>query len=186
MPVIRDHQETTGPANERYRADKGFILTICHLMDREIINFIQQQHIATVCCSDDQGNPFCFSCMYAFNEQEGLLYFKSEASAQHCLLLARRPTVAGTILPDKINMLAIKGLQFSGRVILTKETLPLQPGKEYHKKYPFALVMPGEVFTISFISIKMTDKSRGISRKVVWHRETADISGHNQLTDTQN
>ena len=145
-------------------------------MDQKIVNFIRQQHIATICCCDEQKNPYCFNCMYAFNEPEGLLYFKSATSSRHSILLTEHPVVAGTILPDKLNLLTIKGIQFSGQVIFNHEILPVQPTKEYHKKLPFALTIPGEVFTISLISIKMTDKSRGIGKKLVWNRETSGLS----------
>lgn len=140
-------------------------------MDHKIVHFIRKQHIATVCCSDDQKNPYCFNCMYAFNEKEGLLYFKSAASSRHCVLLNGHPTIAGTILPDKLNLLTIKGIQFVGKVIFNHEILPVQPAKDYHKRFPFALAIPGEVLTISLISIKMTDKSRGISKKLFWNRK---------------
>jgi uncharacterized protein YhbP (UPF0306 family) len=41
----------------------------------------------------------------------------------------------------------------------------------YHKKYPFALAMPGEIWTVQINSIKMTDSKLGFGKKITWNRE---------------
>ena len=48
-----------------------------------INRFLQKQTCATICCINDDGNPYCFSCYYVFNESDGLLYFKSKPTAHH-------------------------------------------------------------------------------------------------------
>src|SRR5665647_1153673 len=95
-------------------------------MNETIIRFLQRQTCATICCVDEQGNPYCFSCFYAFNREEGLLYFKSSAGSHHAALLKENPFIAGTILPDKLNKLLAKGLQFQAMVLNEQNPLVRQ------------------------------------------------------------
>ena len=87
------------------------------VLNETIKHFIQSQKIATICCSDEQNNPFCFSCFYTFQGKDCLLYFKSAASSKHCQLMAQKPRISGTILPDKLNIFSIAGIQFSGMLL---------------------------------------------------------------------
>ena len=106
-----------------------------------IVHFIEKQNSATICCTGNAGNPYCFSCYYAINLKDGLLYFKSSVEAYHSILLKENPVIAGTILPDSLNKLKIKGVQ-----------------------------LKGEVFTIRLDSIKMTDSARIFGKKIFWNR----------------
>jgi uncharacterized protein YhbP (UPF0306 family) len=56
-------------------------------MNETILRFLQEQTCSSICRVDDQGNPYCFNCFYAFNAVEGLLYFKSSAGAKHSALM---------------------------------------------------------------------------------------------------
>lgn len=85
-------------------------------MNETIIHFLQKQTSATVSCVDEKCRPYCFSCFYAFNFEEGLLYYKSSADSHHAQLMSTNPFVAGTVLPDKLNKLIVKGVQFQGMV----------------------------------------------------------------------
>ena len=86
-------------------------------MNDNIIEFIEKQKCASICCVDAEGNPYCFSCFYAFNADEGQFYFKSSADTYHIKIILANPSVAGTILPDKLSLFTVKGIQFQGRVL---------------------------------------------------------------------
>jgi uncharacterized protein YhbP (UPF0306 family) len=139
-------------------------------MDEKIISFIKKQTCAGICCVDETGSPYCFSCFYAFNSEEGFLYFKSSLEAHHSSILTNNPAIAGTILPDKLNVLVVKGLQFEGIVLPGDHPAGKYASANYHKKYPFALTMPGEIWTIQINSIKMTDSAIGFGKKISWKR----------------
>lgn len=134
-------------------------------MNERIVDFIEGQKVATICCVDEGNKPYCFSCFYAFDKEKELIYFKSSANAHHSALLHHNPVVAGSIQPDKLNPLAIKGIQFTGKILDSKSELCLNAAKLYHKKYPFALAMPGEVWTIQPDMIKLTDNTVGFGKK---------------------
>jgi hypothetical protein len=140
-------------------------------MTDNILKFINSQTCASVCCIGLQAKqPYCFSCFYAFNSVDGLLVFKSSAAAHHSLLIKKNSFVAGTILPDKLNSLVVKGIQFEGNVLAFDHPLAINAFKNYHKKHPLALAIPGDMWTIQLNHIKMTDSSLGFGKKIIWSR----------------
>lgn len=140
-------------------------------MNETIIRFLQQQTCATICCIDDQGKPYCFNCFYAFNSEKGLLYFKSSAESYHAVLIKANPFIAGTILPDKLNTMLVKGVQFEGISLNEYHPLTEKSSGYYHKKHPMALVIPGEIWTIQINRIKLTDSTMGFGKKITWNRD---------------
>jgi len=139
-------------------------------MEERISRFIKKQTCAGICCVDETGNPYCFSCFYAFNGDRDLLFFKSSSSARHSSLLTKNPSVAGTIQPDKLNILVIKGIQFEGIVLQEDHPSSKNAAAEYYKKFPMALAIPGEIWTVQLNIIKMTDSTMGFGKKVSWKR----------------
>ena len=141
-------------------------------MKEQIINFLQHQQVATICCVDEENHPYCFSCFFAFDKELKLLYFKSKPETKHGQLLLENSVVSGTIQPDKLNRLAIKGIQFSGRVINKENGLLARAATVYHAKYPFALAVAGDMWVIEVGFVKMTDNTLNFGKKIVWQRET--------------
>jgi uncharacterized protein YhbP (UPF0306 family) len=144
-------------------------------MDKHIVDFIKKQTVASICCLDQDNAPYCFSCFYAFDEVNALLYFKSSSSSKHSAYLMQDQKVAGTINPDKLNKLAIKGIQFSG-IMLTPGQVT-HANQLYHMRFPFALAMAGDLWAVCINEIKMTDSTMGFGKKINWKRseEAANI-----------
>ncbi|WP_162945010.1 pyridoxamine 5'-phosphate oxidase family protein [Flavisolibacter nicotianae] len=142
-------------------------------MNERITQFLQAQKVATVCCVDEENNPYCFNCFYAFDETRLLLYFKTSAATRHAHLLASNPTVAGTVQPDKLNTLAVRGIQFTGQVMDPDKPIAIDASASYHKRFPFAVAMNGDVLTIKLTAIKMTDNTLSFGKKLLWELEPA-------------
>lgn len=138
-------------------------------MDQRIVEFINGQKVATVCGVDAENNPYCFSCFYAFDKERNLLYYKSGGGAHHSEILQHNPVVSGTINPDKLNSLAIKGVQFNGRVLDPADEICSEASPVYHKRFPFALAMPGDIWIIRLEVIKMTDNTLSFGKKIHWN-----------------
>lgn len=154
-------------------------------MNETIIHFIQQQHCATICTVDATGKPYCFSCFYAFNSTEGVLYFKSSAHSHHAILMKNTRFIAGTVLPDKLNTVFIKGLQFEAVVLDTSQPLVKQTLGIYLNRHPLALAIPGDIWAVQINHIKMTDSTLGFGKKLEWHRMPDKISKtENQFDNT--
>ena len=138
-------------------------------MEKRIDEFIKKQTTASICCVDKMYDPHCFSCFYAIDVEKGLLYFKSSTNSHHASLLQDFVRVSGTIQPDKLNPLIIKGIQFSG-LVLPPEATP-SASTIYHARFPMALAMSGRVWTIRLDQVKMTDSTTGFGQKTSWKRE---------------
>lgn len=139
-------------------------------MNENISAFLQEQTCATVSCIGEKGHPYCFTCFYVFNSEDGLIYFKSSSDSLHSSYLKKNPVVAGTILPDKFNKLQIRGIQLEGVLLENNHPLARSASGHYHKKNPLALAMPGEIWTIQINRIKFTDSKMGFGKKLTWIR----------------
>lgn len=140
-------------------------------MNELLIAFLKTQTCATICVIDDLRLPYCFSCYYIFDMETALLYYKSSLESYHSLLIEKNPNVAGTILPDKLNKIKVKGVQFTGMVIDKTDQWKNGAFKKYHDKFPMALVRQGSIYTVQLHSIKMTDSSKLFGKKMIWVRK---------------
>ena len=139
-------------------------------MDKTIVEFLLNQNCASICCTDEAGKPYCFICFYAFDSHKGVVYFKSSANSLHSVIMKNNPLVAGTVLPDRLNKLSVKGIQFEAEVLDSKAT-GIQDGmRNYFKKHPVALLMPGDLWALQINHIKMTDSTLGFGKKIIWNR----------------
>jgi uncharacterized protein YhbP (UPF0306 family) len=139
-------------------------------MNESHSRFIKKQKCVSICCVNEQGKPYCFSSYYALNAEENLLYFKSAADTSHIKFMKRNPVIAGTILPDKLQVLVVQGIQFQGLFLCSHDNTAHDASKLYYRKFPFALVIPGEIWTIQLTQIKMTDSTKGFGNKSAWVR----------------
>jgi uncharacterized protein YhbP (UPF0306 family) len=64
--------------------------------------------------------------------------------------------------------LAIKGIQFTGTLMDQANELCADAASLYHKRFPFALTMPGEIWTVRLEVIKMTDNTLSFGKKIHW------------------
>jgi hypothetical protein len=144
-------------------------------MNESIIHFLQKQSCASICCVNATGAPFCFSCFYAFDNAEALLCFKSSPATHHAQLMKVNPQVAGTVLPDKLNKLLIKGIQFEGVIVPAYDPLAEKGNRCYLQSHPLSIAIPGEIWTIQINAIKLTDSSKVLGRKTRWARNEQEV-----------
>lgn len=137
-------------------------------MKAHIDKFIEKQTVASVSVIDGEGLPYCFSCFYAYDVEHTMLYFKTSIETRHTPLMIANAQIAGTILPDRLNKLAVQGIQFEGIALKPASEEAPNASSVYHKKYPFALPMPGDVWAIKIRHIKMTDNTLGFGKKLEW------------------
>nr|WP_294895226.1 hypothetical protein [uncultured Pedobacter sp.] len=139
-------------------------------MKKDLQDFIDENKIATICCLDAEHKPYCFNCFYVFEPTQKLLFFKSSPTTFHAQSLELNAEISGTILPSKTNMLALKGLQFTGHVLYADFPLEVSPATYYHKQNPLALAKSGKVWCIQLSKAKMTDSTKVFGAKLVWEK----------------
>ncbi|HEY9176269.1 MAG TPA: hypothetical protein VIN07_01200 [Flavipsychrobacter sp.] len=134
----------------------------------EISEFIRENKVATMCYVEE-ALPNCFNCLYACMPDGGGLIFKSSRSSLHSSAMQDNDAVAGTIYRSSESGLDNAGVQFRGRVA-GDYTLRDAAEKTYYKRYPLALLIPGELFVVLFDNIKFTRTTKGIRQKNNWER----------------
>lgn len=134
-------------------------------LQEEIFDLLRSSNVATVCIRDgDSAHAFC--CFYTFEPNTTHLLFKSKVDAKHCRLLLRNPQVSGTVISSRASILNNKGIQFEGMVIPQSAAAI----RAYYLKYPFAVSVQGDVYTIRIDKIKFTSTTAGVRHKLAWAR----------------
>ncbi len=139
-------------------------------IDPEIVEFIKENRTANIACALDN-EPYAFSCFYAFLEDKGCLVFKSSLSTKHAEMMLQNRRVAGTIIPEKLKMTSIKGIQLEGLILDEEHSFFSKALASYYLSYPFATAMDGRLWVLKIDSIKFTDNTRGFGFKQSWKRK---------------
>ena len=147
-------------------------------MSQKIIDFLKKQTAASISCVNEIYQPYSFSCFFAFDSEDTLLYFKSSESSYHSRIVLQNPAVSGTIMPDKLNKLAVKGIRFEGEVLAVNDPLCNNASQNYYYKFPLAVAIPGIIWTIRLDQLKMTNNIMGIFEKLSWQREEKESMEH--------
>lgn len=158
-------------SNSKPRLSEKNDLSVMNTVKKNIVSFLEKQTCATVCCKDENGDPYCFSCYYVYCNKEVLLHFKSSADSHHSQLLAMNPEVAGTILPNRIEKFRTTGIQWKGKLLQHSDPLAGNAVHRYHSAYPAACAIKGTVFSILLTVLKMTDNKLVYGKKTYWLRE---------------
>lgn len=140
-------------------------------MDEKIIAFLEATTCASISCLDENGAIYSFNSFISFDKNSQSCYFKSSSnSTTHGKLLKENPQVSGTILPDTLEVNAIKGIQFKGAVKMNS-IFDVSQAMHYHTKYPMAMAVPGDMWTLQFHWIKYTDNTLGFGTKIEWEKD---------------
>lgn len=134
----------------------------------KIVAFIQENNVSTVCFIDHENNPYCINCFYTFDEEQHILIFKSSIGTTHQKLTKPTVCISGTILPNVIDTLKLKGIQFTGKIIESEEIDKLQLNSKYFKKFPMSIAVMDYVWAVRLNFIKFTDNTLGFGNKTIW------------------
>lgn len=137
-------------------------------IQKNISDFLSENKVATVCFITNNSNPYCINCFYVFDEASQSLVFKSSYGTSHDTLVKEGASVAGTVIPDLINVLTLKGIQFNGLLLSNKAIEDYKLNSLYIKTFPMSLAMPGYIWAVKFTNLKFTDNSVGFGHKTNW------------------
>lgn len=135
---------------------------------KNIIDYLQENKVSSVCFLDLNNKPYCINCFYEYDETSENLIFKSSHGTTHHDFIKNNLDIAGTILPNTLDFLKIKGLQFKGKLINEGEIQRLGLSTKYIKKYPMSLAIPGYIWAIKLEFAKLTDSTLGFGNKTIW------------------
>lgn len=140
-----------------------------------IVSFLNNNRVATICFSDEKNNPYCFSCFFVFVEKTATLVFKSSYGTSHEDYTQFATKVSGTVLPEQLDFLKIKGIQFIGNT-LNESEVNSELNSAYYKKYPFGRVMGGYIWAIKLECIKFTDNTLTFGHKTIWSADETQLA----------
>lgn len=132
-----------------------------------IRDYLLQQTVLTMATAVDN-KPYCASCFYVYSESLQCLIIKSDFSSVHVQSALSNELVAGTILPDQLQLNHICGLQYTGRFIKPEDELFLKTNTLYHERYPYASDMKGDLWILELEYVKYTDSKLGFGKKLIW------------------
>ncbi|MFM2019151.1 MAG: hypothetical protein RL007_2807 [Bacteroidota bacterium] len=134
---------------------------------KRISDFIKEAKCLSVATQSNEG-LWCASCYYAYDEKNVCLIFKSSDETRHVQDGLKNPVVAGTILPDKLETVSIKGVQFTGTFMEAKDD---ETASLYYNRFPFARAIGGRFWVIKLKTMKYTDNTLGFGTKLHWQLE---------------
>ena len=141
------------------------------MIDRRVVDFIDEHHVLTVACAvRDGGAPWCANAFYVFDQQEEGFIITSEAKTLHAQLFLENPRVAGTVVLETGEVGKIRGLQFTGTVRRCDGSLFDRCRLKYLARFPYAVFKGGEVWFIALDTVKFTDNRLGFGKKLYWQR----------------
>jgi uncharacterized protein YhbP (UPF0306 family) len=142
---------------------------IIYRVENRISEFITHQTVLTL-ATVNETIPYCASCFYSFIPTLNYLVIKSDATSNHITEAINNPSIAAAILPDKLEIGKIRGIQLTGKFIIPENEQLTAAKKSYYKKYPFAIAIPGDLWIIELEYIKFTDNTLGFGKKLIWNK----------------
>ena len=139
------------------------------IAEGKIFSFLEANTCFTL-ATCEENIPYCSNCFYAYDKEKKYLCFKSDSKTMHVQQGLKNMFVAGSVTPDVPVKGKIKGIQFSGVFFQPSGEELKRTKKIYYAKFPFALVIPGNLWAIEITYIKMTDNTLGFGKKSEWKK----------------
>ncbi len=133
-----------------------------------IETFLNGNKVASICFVTDKNVPYCITCFYYFDKSSLSLIFKSSKGTTHDAFIKKGTIISGTILPDKVDLINLKGTQFSAVLMSENEINEHGLKAKYTKKYIISSAMPGYIWAARLTFVKHTDNSLGFGSKTIW------------------
>ena len=133
-------------------------------MDEKIIKFIKKMHLLSLAVTSEN-EPYAASCFYAFDENNSSFIVAGSDDTTH-VRAALGGVVSGTVALDTKVIGRIEGLQFKGEFMRASEL----EEKIYFKRFPYAIPMKPQIFSVKLSWIKFTSNTLGFGKKIIWNR----------------
>ena len=137
------------------------------MIDKRIIDFIQEHHLLTLSTSKEN-IPYCCNVFYIYDEKNNSLIFSSDTKTKHAQDFIENSEVAGTIALETKDIEKIQGVQLLGKIIELKGERLKVATKKYLKEYPYARFMEIHLWQMKLTFIKMTHNKLGFGKKLIW------------------
>ncbi|MBT5699654.1 MAG: hypothetical protein HOJ12_06625 [Flavobacteriales bacterium] len=137
------------------------------MIDKRIIDFIQEHHLLTLSTSKDN-RSYCCNVFYVYDEKNNSLIFSSETKTKHAQDFIENSNVAASIALETKDVKKIQGVQLLGTITELKAEELNNATKQYLKEFPYAEKMKLHLWQMKLTFIKMTDNKLGFGKKLIW------------------
>ena len=137
------------------------------MIDKRIIDFIQEHHLLTLSTSKDN-IPYCCNVFYVYDKDRNSFIFSSDIKTKHAQDFIENPEVAGTIVLETKDIEKIQGVQLLGEIIELKGERLKVATKKYLKEYPYARLLETHLWEMKLSFAKMTHNKLGFGKKLIW------------------
>ncbi|WKZ74839.1 MAG: hypothetical protein QY303_11915 [Vicingaceae bacterium] len=138
-------------------------------VNTQIIKYIKENKVFTLATSF-QNIPYSAICFYAYHMSENYFVFTSDKRTKHVSDFLIQPFVAGSIYKKQNTIASVKGLQFTGKIILDLSTAEKENIEQlYHGVFPFTKKMKLSLWMLKPLYFKLTDNSLGFGKKIKWN-----------------
>lgn len=131
------------------------------MIDANISAFLTKHHLLTLATSQNN-TPYCASCFYAFIKESATFVIATDAQTRHGREALENAHVAGTVALETKIVGKIQGVQFTGVFQKANEA----EKKAYLKRFPYAIAMNPELWSITISYLKFTDNTLGFGKKL--------------------
>ncbi len=135
--------------------------------EKRIVDFINQHHVLTL-ATCVENNPWCANCFYVWLEEENCFVFTTDNATKHAQDAIQNQNVAGSVVLETSVVGKIQGIQFRGVMEIPSDELAEKARNAYLKRFPVAVLMKTNLWTIKVNYIKMTDNRLGFGKKLIW------------------
>ena len=139
------------------------------MIDQKFIDFIKRHHVLTLATSAGS-QPYCCNCFYAYDENRNIFIVKTNEGTRHTQEIMQNPRVALSIVLETEEIGKIQGLQITGEAVFYDGDSLHEATKTYLKRFPYAVLKPGETLTIEPDYMKLTDNRFGFGKKLIWDK----------------
>jgi hypothetical protein len=137
------------------------------MIDQKFIDFIKQHHVLTLATAAGS-QPYCCNCFYSYDETRNIFVVKTNENTRHTQELQQNPRVALSIVLETEEIGKIQGLQITGKAVFYDGEQLRDATKNYIKRFPYAVLKPGETLAIEPDYMKLTDNRFGFGKKLIW------------------
>lgn len=135
----------------------------------EMLAFLQRQFVLSLAVSFGE-KSWSANCFYLFDPAQKWLVITTEDRTLHAQIMQQNPQVSGTIAYSTLNIAAIEGVQFLGRIAKISADLTPCYQQKFFEKFQSARVFQTPMWAIELDLVKYTANQPQFGTKQIWQR----------------
>lgn len=139
------------------------------MIDKRVVEFINEHHVVALTVSDGK-EIWSWHAFYIYLEEENLFVITSESKTRHIKMLLNGGSslVAGAIALETETIGLLRGVQLNAVMEICSGSFLNKYRLRYLKRFPYAVLVGGDLWTLKVTELKFTDNRLGFGKKLLW------------------